>query len=349
MLRLLWLQDVNSNIDWNNLTMQFPSPKASLAAAISLYLQSISDSNVPDPDASTFRATQSPSTLDDPAATTLSPAPIDAGDLDIKIISTIPFACLLQDGTPAFQVQIMPALPKEYLCAETTLPECTTEKQILYKVVSLKYHEFADGFSEESAKELPPHCPYNHKIDLKEGTSLPFGKVYNMSEIELQALKDYLDDMLGKGFIHLLISATGALVLFAKKKDGSLRLCIDYQELNKVTKKNQYPLPLIRDLVDCLYSAKIYTKIDLCSGYNNAWIAPGHEWKTAFCTCYGLFEYLVMLFGMTNSSTTFQYFMNDIFHNMNDVFVIVYLDDILIYLNSLEEHPEHIHHILEQL
>ncbi|KAG5714987.1 hypothetical protein E4T56_gene5393 [Termitomyces sp. T112] len=216
------------------------------------------------------------------------------------------------------------------------------EEQILSEVVPPEYHEFADVFSEGSAKELPPHHSYDHKINLKEGTSPPFGKIYNMSKIKLQALKEYLDDMLGKGFIRLSISMAGAPVLFAKKKDGSLQLCVDYRGLNKVTKKNWYPLPLIRDLVDRLRSAKIYTKINLHSGYNNVRIAPGHEWKTPFHTHYGLFEYLVMPFGMTNSPATFQYFMNDIFHNMNDIFVIVYLDDILIYLNLLAEHLEHI-------
>ncbi|KAG5727488.1 hypothetical protein E4T56_gene12005 [Termitomyces sp. T112] len=358
-LRLLWLQDINPDINWKNLTMQFPGPKASLAATIHLHLQSISDLNVPHPDTITSGTTQDSPTSDtnpdrersttpsrslldklrrlppniprsqykglrypnqqrpkpptnpnvtpDPTVTPTVPNPIDPGDLDIKIIVT-------------------PALPKEYLRAGTTAPESKMEEQILSKVVPPEYHEFADMFSEGSAKELPPHCSYDHKINLKEGTSPPFGMIYNMSKIELQALKEYLDDMLSKGFIRPSISAAGAPVLFAKKKDGSLRLCVDYWGLNKVTKKNR---------------AKIYTKIDLRSSYNNVRIAPGHEWKTAFHTRYGLFEYLVMPFGMTNSPATFQYFMNDIFHDMNDVFVIIYLDNILIYSNLLAEHSEH--------
>ncbi|KAG5734830.1 hypothetical protein E4T56_gene626 [Termitomyces sp. T112] len=304
-LRLPWLRDVNPNINWKNLTMQFPGPEASLVAAIHLRFQSI-----PDPDATP-----------DPTATPTVPNPL----------------------------QVTPALLEEYLHAGTTTPEHKTEEQILSEVVPPEYHEFADVFSEGSAKKLPPHRSYDHQIDLKEGTSPPFGKIYNMSEIELWALKEYLDDMLGKGFIHPSISAAGALVLFAKKKDRSLRLCVDYWGLNKVTKKNWYPLPLIGDLVDRLCSTKIYTKIDLRSGYNNVRIALGHEWKTAFRTCYGLFEYLVMPFGMTNSPTTFQYFMNNIFHNMNDVFVIIYLDDILIYSNSPAEHSEHVRCVLERL
>ncbi|KAG5716111.1 hypothetical protein E4T56_gene10872 [Termitomyces sp. T112] len=393
MLGLPWLRNVNPDINWKNLTMQFPGPEASLAATIHLHLQSISDLNVPHPDTITSRTTQDSPTPDanpdgersttlsrapldklrrlppnipqnwykgprypnqqcpkpltnpdvtpDPTVTPTVPNPVDPGDLDIKIIGAVPFACLLREGTPTFQLQVTPALPKEYLCAGTTAPESKMEEQILSEVVPPEYHEFTNMFSEGSAKELPPHRSYDHKIDLKEGTSPLFGKIYNMSEIELRALKEYLDNMLGKGFIRPSISAAGALVLFAKKKGGSLRLCVDYRGLNKVTKENRYPLPLIRDLVDRLRSAKIYTKIDLHSGYNNVQIAPGHEWKTTFCTCYGLFEYLVMPFGMTNSPATFQYFMNDIFHDMNDVFVIIYLDNILIYSNSPAEHLEH--------
>ncbi|KAG5735334.1 hypothetical protein E4T56_gene11036 [Termitomyces sp. T112] len=308
-------------------------PEASLAAAIHLRFQSI-----PDPD-----------TTPDPTATPTVPNPVNSRNLDIKIIGAIPFTRLLRKGTPAFQLQVTPALPEEYLRAGTTMPEKKTEEQILSEVVPPEYHKFADVFSKGSAKELPPHRSYDHQIDLEEGTSPPFGKIYNMSKIKLRALNEYLNDMLGKGFMRPLISAAGAPVLFAKKKDGSLRLCVDYQGLNKVTKKNRYPLPLIGDLVDRLCSAKIYTKIDLHSSYNNVRIAPGHEWKTTFHTCYGLFEYLVMPFRMTNSPATFQYFMNNIFHNMNDVFVIVYLDDILIYLNLPAEHSEHVHRVLEQL
>ena len=137
---------------------------------------------------------------------------------------------------------------------------------------------------------------------------------------------------------------------FAKKKDGLLRLCVDYRGLNKITKKNRYPLPLIGDLVDRLRSAKVYTKIDLHSGYNNVRIAPGHEWKTTFCMRYGLFEYLVMPFGMTNSSATFQYFMNDIFHDMIvTALVLIYLDDIIIFSETLEEHRKTVQRVLQRL
>ena len=175
----------------------------------------------------------------------------------------------------------------------------------------------------------------------------PIGKLYNMSEKELKSLKEYIDEMLGKGFIRSSSSPAGAPVLFAKKKDGTLQLCVDYRALNKITKKNRYPLPLIGTLVDQLRKAKIFTKIDLRAGYNNVRVAQGHEWKTAFRTRYGSFEYLVMPFGLTNAPSAFQFFMNEIFHDMVDVCVVIYLDDILIYSDDEESHVEHVRKVLE--
>ncbi|KAG5347295.1 hypothetical protein C0989_012386, partial [Termitomyces sp. Mn162] len=131
MLGLPWLRDVNHDINWKNLTMQFSGPEASLAAAIHLRFQSI-----PDLDATP-----------DPTATPMVPNPIDSGNLNIKIIGAIPFTRLLQEGTPAFQLQVTPALPEEYLCAGTTTPENKTEEQILSEVAPPEYHEFADVFS----------------------------------------------------------------------------------------------------------------------------------------------------------------------------------------------------------
>src|SRR6202045_3536294 len=177
----------------------------------------------------------------------------------------------------------------------------------------------------------------------------PHGKLYNMSEVELKMLKDYLDNMLDKGFIQLSKSPVGAPVLFAKKKDRGLRLCVDYRGLNKITQKNRYPIPQIETLVDQLRLAKIYLKINLRVGYNNVRIAEGDEWKTAFHTHYGAFEYLVMPFGLTNAPATFQCLMNDIFHDLVDVYVVVYLDDILIYLDNMEQHYDHVREVLRRL
>ncbi len=219
----------------------------------------------------------------------------------------------------------------------------------LKKFVPEQYHDFAKTFAAGEAKTLPQHRPYDLKVDTEEDKLPPAGKLYNMSELELKALKEYIDDILDKGFIQASSSPTGAPVLFAKKKDGGLQLCVDYKVLNKLTKKNRYPLPLIGNLIDQLRKAKVFTKLDLRAGYNNVRIAKGHEWKTVFCTRYSSYEYLVMLFGLTNASSNFQYFMNDVFHDMVDTFVIVYLDDILIFSNNEEEHTEHVRKVFKRL
>src|SRR5882672_5358135 len=155
--------------------------------------------------------------------------------------------------------------------------------------------------------------------------------------------------MLGKGFIRSSQSPAGAPVLFAKKKDGTLRLCVDFRNLNKLTRKDRYPIPLVTNLLDQLGSAKVYTKLDLRAGYYNVCVAAGHEWKTAFRTQYGSFEFLVMPIGLTNAPTMFQAFMNHIFRDMTDIFIVIYLNDILIFSNSLEDHQIHIRWVLEQL
>ena len=144
-------------------------------------------------------------------------------------------------------------------------------------------------------------------------------------------------------------SPAGAPILFVKKRDGSLRLCVDYRGLNKITIKNRYPLPLIGESLDRLRSATVFTKLDLRAGYNLVRIAKGDEWKTAFRTRYGHYEYRVMPFGLTNAPATFQNLMNDVLRDFLDDFAIVYLDDILIFSRSLAEHKPHVRLVLERL
>ncbi|QRW23548.1 Retrotransposable element Tf2 protein [Rhizoctonia solani] len=137
--------------------------------------------------------------------------------------------------------------------------------------------------------------------------------------------------------------------MFVKKADGSLQLVVDYRKLNNVTHKNVYPLPRQDNLMAKLQNAKLFTKLDLHWGYNNVRIKEGDEWKTAFRTKYGLFEYLVMPFGLTNAPATFQHFMNDLFRDLIDVTVVIYLDNILIFLEKPEEHPTHVREVLSRL
>ena len=151
---------------------------------------------------------------------------------------------------------------------------------------------------------------------------------------------------MSKGFVWPSTSPWGAPVLFVKKKDGSLRLCIDYRELNKVTIRNQYPLPRIDDLFDQLQGARVFSKIDLRSGYHQLKIRSEDVPKTAFKTRYGHYEFLVMPFGLTNAPAVFMDLMNRIFQPYLDQFVIVFIDDILIYSGSKEDHEEHLRVVL---
>jgi RNase H-like domain found in reverse transcriptase/Reverse transcriptase (RNA-dependent DNA polymerase)/Integrase zinc binding domain/Chromo (CHRromatin Organisation MOdifier) domain/Integrase core domain len=213
-----------------------------------------------------------------------------------------------------------------------------------------EYSDFADVFSEEQSNALPPHRgTLDHHIPLEEGAKPVYGPIYNLSETELQVLKEYIETHLQRGFIRPSTSPFGSPVLFVKKPDGSLRLCVDYRALNRITVKNRYPLPLISELLDRVRRAKWFTKLDLRSAFHQLRIAQGDEWKTAFRTRYGHFEYLVMPFGLTNAPASFQAYANDCLREYLDKFCVAYLDDILIYSDSLEEHIQHVRMILQRL
>jgi hypothetical protein len=162
-------------------------------------------------------------------------------------------------------------------------------------------------------------------------------------------LKVQLNELLDKGYIHPSSSPWGCPVLFVKKKGQSLRLCVDYQPLNAVTIKNKYPLPRIDILFDQLASARVFSKVDLRSGYHQIKIYPEDVLKTAFSTRYELYEYLVMSFRLTNAHAHFMYLMNSVFMPKLDKFVVVFIDDILIYSKSEEEHAQHLRVILQRL
>ena len=217
------------------------------------------------------------------------------------------------------------------------------------EALPLEYADFAEVFSKVEADQLPPHREYDCPIDLVDGKVPPFGPIYPLSEPELQALREYLDENLAKGFIVPSKSPAASPILFQKKKDGSLRLCVDYRKLNEITKKNRYPLPLIPEIIERLRGAKVFTKLDLRGAYNLIRMREGDEWKTAFRTRYGLYEYLVMPFGLTNAPATFQAFMNDIFRDILDVSVIVFLDDIMIFSENPEDHVAHVREVLRRL
>lgn len=216
--------------------------------------------------------------------------------------------------------------------------------------VPQEYKKWAKLFEEEvSADALPIHQPWDHEIKLEPGKKPTFGPIYALSEKELQTLRKYLDENLKKGFIQKSESPAGYPILFVPKKDGSLRLCVDYRKLNDITVKNRYPLPNIKELQDRLQGAQWFTKLDLRGAYNLIRMKEGEEWKTAFRTRYGHYEYKVMPFGLTNAPATCQMMINDALRAHLDHFAIAYLDDILIYSKTESQHIEHVKKILDCL
>lgn len=209
--------------------------------------------------------------------------------------------------------------------------------------------EFPDVFTETNADILPEHRPFDCEIILKPDVKLPHARVYNLTEKETQAMKDYVDENLEKGFIRPSTSPTAAPCFFVGKKDGGLRVCVDYRGLNDITVKNCYPIPLISDLIRTLAKAKIFSALDLKGAYNLLRIKKGHEWLTSFKTRSGQYEYLVMPFGLTNAPAIFQSMMDTLFRPYLDKFVVVYLDDILVFSNSVSDHYDHLRIVLSIL
>jgi hypothetical protein len=206
-------------------------------------------------------------------------------------------------------------------------------------------NEFFDVFPEELAG-MPPDWDIEFVIELKPSTAPIYKTSYRMATPEIAELKEHIKELLQQGFIHPSSSPWGAPVIFVSKKDGTQRLCVDYHALNEVTIKNNYPLPRIDDLFDQLCGACVFSKIDLRSGYHQLKIRECDIPKTGFILRYGLYEYTVMSFGLTNAPAYFIYLMNKVFIEYLDKFVVVFIDDILIYSKSEEEHEEHLRLVL---
>lgn len=218
-------------------------------------------------------------------------------------------------------------------------------------MVPLVYQIHAKVFSEKESERLPEHKLWDHAIDLKpDAPKTMRTKIYPMSANEQEELDRFLEDNIHKGYIHPSKSPLASPVFFVKKKDGKLRFIQDYRRLNEHTIKNRYPLPLVTDIVSRLRKSKIFTKMDVRWGYNNVRMKDGDEWKGAFATNRGLFEPLVMFFGLTNSPATFQALMNSIFTDLiASGKVAVYLGDILIFTETLTEHRTIVNDVLARL
>jgi hypothetical protein len=207
-------------------------------------------------------------------------------------------------------------------------------------------YEYPDVFPDELLG-MPPDRDIEFSTELQPGTAPISKRPYRMPLAKLAELKKQLQELLDKGFICPSTSPWGCQALFVKKKDESLRLCVDYRPLNAVTIKNKYLLPRIDVLFVQLVGAKVFSKIDLHSGYHQIKIRASDIPKMAFSTRYGLYEYLVMSFGLKNAPAYFMYLMNSMFMPELDKFVVVFIDDILVYSKSEDEHTKHLHAVLQ--
>jgi hypothetical protein len=213
-----------------------------------------------------------------------------------------------------------------------------------------EYQNLKEVFRETEGPELlPEHQEWDHTIPLREGTKPTMEQIRKMDENQAKILREYLETALKKGWIRESTSSAGYPILFVKKKDGGWRTCIDYRRLNDITMKDSHPLPLISEIQDRLTGAVIFTKLDIKDAYHQVRIKEGEEWKTAFRTRYGTFEYQVMPFGLTNAPASFQRLINTALKDYLDIFCTAYLDDIIVFSRTKEEHTEHVRKVLQRL
>ena len=231
-------------------------------------------------------------------------------------------------------------LPRKFTCNQSVSKPTLDQIRVVCR--------YPDVFPDD-LPGMPPDRDIEFIIELIPGTGPIAQRAYSMNATELVELKKQIDDMLAKGLIRPSASPWRSPVLFVDKKDGANRLCTDYRKLNDVTIKNKYPLPKIEDLFDQLTGSRVFSKIDLRTGYHQLKIRATDIPKTAFTTRYGLYEYNVMSFGLTNAPAYFMNLMNKIFMNFLDKFVVVFIDDILVYSKSEEEHEQHLEIVLETL
>lgn len=264
------------------------------------------------------------------------------------------FAGLVQRSKKGHRIAIFAASMADI--EKALRPKTQLTMKEITEMLPESYKSFAAVFNPKDAATLPPHRPgLDHEIPLEKDVHgrekpVPWGPLYNMSHDELLVLRQELTSLLDKDFIQHSKSSAAAPVLFAKKPGGGLRFCVDYRGINAITKKDRYPLPLIKETLNALNAAKWLTKLDVSAAFHRIRMAKGEEWKTAFRTRYGLFEWKVCPFGLTGSPATFQRYINWVLREYLDDFCSAYVDDILIFTTgSLKDHRQKVARVLASL
>ncbi|CAI7896747.1 unnamed protein product [Closterium sp. NIES-54] len=351
-----WLYQLGPRIYWYNATItdgNYDLPSRSYRRPWSSPTSPASSTHPPQP-------APSPSSHIPPLPPHIAPAPQPTPPGSPVVINTppppphptqqprrylfLPFSEVINPPAPT-----SPSPPPPHLLVIFTAPESEASATPLPSPIQDLLRDYTDVFPVDLPTELPPECAIDHSIRLIPGSTPPVRPTYRMSTVELLELRRQINDLLEKGLIRPSTSPYAALVLFTRKKEGGLRLCIDYRAINAITIKNKYPLPRVEELFDMLEEVTVFSKFDLRSVYHQIRLTEDDINKTAFRTRYDHFEFRVLPFVLINAPAMFMGLMNDIFRPFLNRFVIVFLDGILIYCKSLEEHAQHLRIVLDTL
>lgn len=334
-----WIKHHNPSFNWANDSLDFTAENCS-----GHFISPVTALS----DAQSCISPSCPSLPDTPALPAAAPSPQTTVSSVAPTICTLSLKALKsvskKEELEICRVSVQQL--QDYIEQSDLTPEEEQEK--LLKVIPSKYHDLLPLFSKHNADILPPHRDQDHAIKLVPGAKFPKQPMFDMTPLELQALRKYLDENLAKGFI-VPSSSPYASSIFFVKKPGSLRVCVDYRALNDITVKDVTSLPRINESLRHASAGKIFTKLDLRSAYHLIRIKEGDEQYTTFKCRYGNFEYKVMPFGLTNAPATCQKFVTEVLSEYLDLFCVCYLDDILIYSESQEEHDQHVRKVLYKL
>lgn len=350
-LGMPWLTTHNPAICWNSRTLKFQSEycqkhcNTPLRPAVVRCLQDVPRH---------ARPRETPLRQLNPAEnqeTLIQDPTLPKNTLNIQRISLRACSAFVRRGETVYPItleQVEQELARRN-ASPTRISSQTTEADPT-ELLPAELKDFADVFNPKEAAKLPPHRQYDHDIKVLPGKEPPFGPLYPMSRPHLIALKEWLDENLKKGFIRPSSSPAASPVLFVKKDGGkSLRLCMDYRGLNAVTVKDRYPLPLTKETLNNLKGMKYFSTVDIISAFNNMRMKEGTEYLTAFRTRFGLFESLVMPFGLTGAPATFQRYINTVLRQHIDICCNPFIDDILVYSKTRSDHKRDLRAVLQCL